>query len=102
LSTLTTDKGTWRIYSNPDPHRSPINRLYGSQGDVEVLAGIISGSHSKDMNMMLNAVYKEKKLDPRCDIKKHIIVFTYLLYRFIINVYNDVHHFSNILACFAK
>jgi hypothetical protein len=26
-SPLTTHKGMWRIYSNPDPHRSPFSRL---------------------------------------------------------------------------
>jgi hypothetical protein len=26
-SLFTTHKAMWRIYSNPDPHRSPINRL---------------------------------------------------------------------------
>jgi hypothetical protein len=35
-----------------------------------------------------------QKLDPRREIKKHIFVFTYQLCRFILVVYNDVHHFT--------
>jgi hypothetical protein len=32
-----------------------------------------------------------QKLDPRCEINKHIFVFTKQLYIFILVVYNNVH-----------
>jgi hypothetical protein len=43
-----------------------------------------------------------QKLDPRCEIHKHIFVFTYQLYRFILVLYNDVDQFSNNRAFVAK
>jgi hypothetical protein len=43
-----------------------------------------------------------QKLDPRCEINKHIFVFTYQLYIFILVVYNDVRQFSNNRAFVAK
>jgi hypothetical protein len=44
----------------------------------------------------------EQKLDQRCEINKHIVVFTYQLYRFVLGIYNDMHKFSNNRACVAK
>jgi hypothetical protein len=35
-----------------------------------------------------------KKLDPRCEIDMHIAIFTFQLYRFILDVHNDVRQFS--------
>ena len=44
---------------------------------------------------MFYAIYKGKQLDSWYENNTHIVVFTYQLYRFILNVYNGVHQFSN-------
>jgi hypothetical protein len=59
-------------------------------------------SHSKEMKTYVQGNIQGHKLDPRCEINKHIFVFTYLLYLFILVVYDDVHHFSNNRAFVAK
>jgi hypothetical protein len=61
-------------------------------------------SHFKEMKtyVQCNIPVQGQKLDPRCEINKHIFVFTYQLYIFILVVYNDVHQFSNIRAFVTK
>jgi hypothetical protein len=59
-------------------------------------------SHFKEMKTYVQCNIQGQKLDPRCEIKKHILVFTYQLYIFIHVVYNDVHQFSNNRAFVAK
>jgi hypothetical protein len=56
----------------------------------------------KEMKTYVQCNMQEQKLDPRCEINKHIAVFTYQLYRFTLDIYNDVHQFSINHACVAK
>jgi hypothetical protein len=51
---------------------------------------------------MLNAAYMKKKLDPHCEINKHIVILTKLLYIFTLAGNNDVRRFSNNRACVIK
>jgi hypothetical protein len=51
---------------------------------------------------MFNAIYKDKNYRSTMWINKHIVVFIYQLNRFILDVYNDVHQFSDNSACAAK
>jgi hypothetical protein len=59
-------------------------------------------SHFQKMKAYVQCNMKGQKIDPRCEINKHIFVFTYQLYIFIVVVYNDVHQFSNHRAFVAK
>jgi hypothetical protein len=59
-------------------------------------------SHFTEMNTYVQCNIQGQKLDPWCEINKHIFVFTYQLYKFMLVVYNDVHHFSNNRAFVAK
>jgi hypothetical protein len=54
-------------------------------------------SHFKGMKTYIQCNIQGQKLDPRCEINKHI-----QLYIFIFVVYNDVHQFSNNRAFVAK
>jgi hypothetical protein len=56
----------------------------------------------RNENIMFYAIYKGEKLDSRYEINTHIVVFTYQFYRFILDVYNDVHQFSNNRAFVVK
>jgi hypothetical protein len=58
-------------------------------------------SHFKEMKTYVQCNIQGQKLDPRCEINKHIFVFTNQLYKFIL-VYNDVHQFSINCAFVAK
>jgi hypothetical protein len=57
-------------------------------------------SHFTEMKTYVQCNIQGQKLDSRCEINKFI--FTYQLYRFILIVYNDVHHFFNNRAFVAK
>jgi hypothetical protein len=61
-------------------------------------------SHFKEMKTYVHCNIQGQKLDPRCEINKHIFVFTYQLYIFILElvVYNDVHQSSNNRGFVAK
>jgi hypothetical protein len=50
----------------------------------------------------IRSMQQGQKLDPRCEINKHIFVFTYQLYKFMLVVYIDMHYFSNNRAFVAK
>jgi hypothetical protein len=58
--------------------------------------------HFTEMKTHAQCNIQGQKLDPRCEINKHIFAFTYQLYRFILVVYNDVHNFSNNRVFVAK
>jgi hypothetical protein len=49
----------------------------------------------EEMKTCVQCKIQEQKLDPWWEINKHIVVFTHQFYRLILNVYNDVHQFSN-------
>jgi hypothetical protein len=59
-------------------------------------------SHFTEMKTYVQCNIQGQKLDPRCEINKQIFVFTYQLYKFMLVVYIDVHHFSNNRAFVAK
>jgi hypothetical protein len=59
-------------------------------------------SHFTEMKAYVQCNIQGQKLDPRCEINKHIFVFTYQLYKFMLVVYNYVHHFANNRAFVAK
>jgi ABC-type transporter lipoprotein component MlaA len=58
--------------------------------------------HFKEMKTYVKCNMQGQKLDPWCEINKHIFVFTNQLYIIILVVYNDVHQFSNNRAFVAK
>jgi hypothetical protein len=52
--------------------------------------------HLTEMKIYVQCNIQGQKLDLRCEINKHIFVFTHQLYRFILVVNNvDLYHFSN-------
>ena len=59
-------------------------------------------SHFKEMKTYVQCNIQGQKLDPRCEINKHIFVFTYQLYIFILVAYNNVQQFSNNRALVEK
>jgi hypothetical protein len=55
--------------------------------------------HFKEIKTYVQCNVLGQKLHPRCEISKHIFVFTYQLYIFILVENNDVHqrlHISEI------
>jgi hypothetical protein len=58
-------------------------------------------SYFKEMKTYVQCNIQGQKLNPLCEINKHIFVFTYQLYIFILVVYNE-HQFSNNRAFVAK
>jgi hypothetical protein len=59
-------------------------------------------SHFKEMITYVQCNIQGQKLDVRCEINKHIFVFAYQPYIFILVAYNDVHQFFNNRAFVAK
>jgi hypothetical protein len=51
----------------------------------------IRASIFKEIKAYVQCNVQGQKVDPRCEFKKHIVVFTYQLYKFTFDVYNDVH-----------
>jgi hypothetical protein len=46
-------------------------------------------SHFKEMKTYVQCNMQGQKLAPRCEINKHISLFTHQYYRFTLDVYND-------------
>jgi hypothetical protein len=56
----------------------------------------------KEMKTYVQCNIQWQKLHPWSEINKHILVFTYQLFRIVLDVYNDVHQSSNNSAYVAK